>query len=185
MDFVIYAICFGVGLVFTLVSFFLGHDFGGADGADVGTGGHAETGLDHSGMPGISIFSPTTIACFLTALGGFGMVFSVVEATSAIWISAPLAILGGTAVAAVVMWGFTVIFRKTQASSESKVASLAGRPATVISPIPEGGVGEIAYVDGGSRYNTPARAEGGVAVPSGTKVYITRVVGTQFYVSPQ
>lgn len=187
MDFMIYAICFGVGLVFTLVTAVMGHAFGGADAdaGEIGTGGHADAGFDHSGLPGLPILSPTTIACFITALGGFGMIFSKIEATSSAWISVPLALVGGTMIAAAIMWLFAMIFQKTQASSESKVAGLAGRPATIITPIPADGVGEIAYVDGGSRYNGPARSEGGVAVASGEKVYITRIVGTQFYVSPQ
>ena len=82
MEFLIYSVCFGVGLVFTLVSAFFGHLFGGHDAhVDVGTGGHAEAGFEHSGMPGISPFSPTIIASFVTAFGGFGMIFSQIEAT--------------------------------------------------------------------------------------------------------
>jgi membrane-bound ClpP family serine protease len=74
------------------------------------------------------------------------------------------------------------LFSKTQSSSESKVGSLAGMTATIITPIPEKGVGEIAYVQGGTRYTAPAREETGVAVAAGQLVKITRVVGSQFYV---
>ena len=55
--------------------------------------------------------------------------------------------------------------------------------ATVITPIPAGGVGEIAYVQAGSRYSAPARAEDSTAFSSGATVKITRVIGTQFYVA--
>ena len=65
---IIYAICLVVGLVFTLGSAIAGHFFGGHD-HDIGTGGHAEAGFDHSGMPGISFFSPTVLASFVTAFG--------------------------------------------------------------------------------------------------------------------
>jgi membrane protein implicated in regulation of membrane protease activity len=61
---------------------------------------------------------------------------------------------------------------------------LLGQEANVISPIPSDGVGEIAYVQGGSRYSAPARTENGVAIPAGRPVKITRIVGTQFYVEP-
>ena len=54
--------------------------------------------------------------------------------------------------------------------------------ATVITPIPANGVGEIAYVQGGSRYSGPAREEEGIPVAGGSTVTITRIVGTQFYV---
>ncbi len=77
---------------------------------------------------------------------------------------------------------FNAMFKKTQSSSESRVASLVGQAASIVSPIPPNGVGEIAYVQGGSRYTAPARTETGAPVPAGKPVRITRVVGTQFFV---
>ena len=62
------------------------------------------------------------------------------------------------------------------------MANLIGAEANVITPIPENGVGEIAYVVGGTRYSAPARAENNAAVANGRTVKITRIVGTQFYV---
>ena len=177
----IYALCLVVGLLFTIGSAMAGHFFGGHD-SDVGTGGHAEAGFDHSGMPGISFFSPTVLASFLTAFGAFGLVFSRIDATSSPWISAPLAVLGGALIATAVFWIFNSVFGKTQSSSESRVASLVGQTASILTPIPRDGVGEIAYVQGGSRYTAPARSEKGVPVSAGQTVTITRVVGTQFYV---
>ena len=95
METLVYAICFCVGLLFTLLSAFFGHLFGGHEGhTDIGTGGHAEAGYTDTGMPGLSPFSPTTICSFITAFGGFGMIFSSIEATSNVWISLPLSTLG-------------------------------------------------------------------------------------------
>jgi membrane protein implicated in regulation of membrane protease activity len=185
MEFLIYSICFGVGLVFTLFSAVFGHVFGGHDagGHDVGAGGHADAGFDGGdGMPGMSIFSPTIIASFVTALGGLGMIFSSIEATRSVWLSAPLALLGGLVIAAGVFWLFQTLFKKTQSSSESRVATLYGQTATIITPIPTNGVGEIAYVQAGTRYTAPARDERGEAVSNGRAVRIIRIVGTQFYV---
>ena len=62
------------------------------------------------------------------------------------------------------------------------MGTLVGTKATVITPIPENGVGEIAYVQGGARYTAPARVETGGALGSGRVVKITRIVSTQFYV---
>ena len=56
--------------------------------------------------------------------------------------------------------------------------------ATVITPIPANGVGEIAYVQAGSRYSAPARDERGSPVANGQTVKIVRIVGSQFYVVP-
>jgi membrane protein implicated in regulation of membrane protease activity len=184
MEEYVYLGCFLFGLLFTIGSVFFGHHFGGHDAHfDLGTGGHAEAGYEHSGMPGISPFSPTTICAFLTAFGGFGLIFSSIKATRNVWVSTPLSVLGGLLVAAGVLWLFSMMFHKTQSSSEGHVGTLIGRTATVISPIPTSGVGEIAYVQGGSRYTAPAREQNGVAVATGQTVKITRVAESQFFVS--
>ena len=80
---------------------------------------------------------------------------------------------------------FNKIFSRTQSSSESQLATVVGLNATVLSPIPQHSVGEIAYVQGGSRYTAPARTETGAAVAAGKTVRIKRIVGTQFYVTPE
>ena len=134
-------------------------------------------------MPGFSVFSPTVLASFVTAFGGFGMIFSRIRATSSPWVSAPLAAVSGLLAAAAVVWLFRQVFSRTQSSSESRVASLVGVAASVVSPIPENGVGEISYVQSGSRYSAPAREEAGRPVRAGQAVRITRIVGSQFYVS--
>ena len=179
---IIYAACLVLGLLFTIISAIAGHLFGGDHGADVGTGGHAEAGFDHSGIPGISFFSPTVLASFVTAFGAFGVIFTRIDATSSPWMSAPLSMAGGGLAALVVFWIFNTMFQKMQGSSESRVATLVGQAASTVSPIPTDGVGEIAYVQGGTRYTAPARSEKGVAVSAGQTVKITRIVGTQFYV---
>ena len=181
---IIYAICLVVGLLFTLISAIAGHFFGGHDGADVGTGGHAEAGFDDSGVPGISFFSPTVLASFITSFGAFGLIFSKIEVTSSVWASAPLSIACGVIVAFMVFALFNALFKKTQSSSESRVASLAGLTATIVTPIPKDGVGEIAYIQGGSRYSGPARSETGAPIAAGKPVKITRIIGSQFYVEP-
>jgi membrane protein implicated in regulation of membrane protease activity len=184
MEQYVYLGCFLFGLVFTLFSVFFGHHLGGHDAHfDLGTGGHAEAGYEHSGMPGISMFSPTTICSFITAFGGFGLIFSRIPATSNVWISTPLSLLGGAVIAGAVLYVFTLMFNKTQSSSEGHIGSLVGHMATVISPIPVSGVGEIAYVQGGSRYTAPAREQKGVAVATGQTVKITRIAESQFFVS--
>jgi len=187
--FVVYLICFGVGLLFTIISAFMaevfgGHDAsaGGAEGHAEGAGGHAEAGFDTHDMPGFSPLSPTTIASFITAFGGFGMILSRIDATRSVFINAPLAALGGFGVAASVFLLFRGVFRRTQSSSESKVSQLIGTTATVVTPIAPGGVGEIAYVHGGTRYTAPARSEDDSPFANGQTVRITRIVGTSFYV---
>ena len=178
---IIYGVCLVTGLIFTLVSVIGGHFFGHGGHVD-GSGGHVEAGADSSDAPGMSIFSPTIMAAFVTAFGGFGLIFTQFPATGNAAISAPLSLLGGAAVAGLLFAFFRWLFSHSQGSSESHVARLIGAEANIITPIPENGVGEIAYVVGDTRYTAPARAESGAAVANGSTVKITRIVGTQFYV---
>jgi membrane protein implicated in regulation of membrane protease activity len=180
---IIYAACLALGLLFTIISAVAGHFFGGHDvHGDVGTGGHAEAGYDHSGVPGISFFSPTVLACFVTAFGACGLILNKVEATRSPWISAPVSALAGVLMALIAFALFNFMFKQTQSSSESRVATLVGQTASIITPIPPNGVGEIAYIQGGCRYTAPARTETGNAVPAGKPVRITRIAGTQYFV---
>lgn len=181
----IYIICLGVGLVFTVLSAFFGHVFGGHDGHVEGSGGHVEAGADSSDMPGVSVFSPTIIASFVTAFGGIGIILSQFDATKAPIVSAPLSVVGGMTIAGLVLTFLRQLFNHTQSSSEARVADLAGVTATIISPIPANGVGEIAYVQAGTRYTAPARLEkSDTALGNGKLVRITRVIGSQYYVAP-
>src|SRR6266853_5572097 len=110
MDFLVYSICFGVGLLFAVISAFMGHLFGGHDAhVDVGTGGHAEAGFQDTGMPGLSPFSPTSISSFITAFGAMGLIFSHIEATKSPWLSAPLSLVAALLIAAAVIWLFGTI----------------------------------------------------------------------------
>lgn len=180
---IIYTACLALGLLFTIISAFTSHFFGGHDGhMDVGTGGHAEAGYDHSGVPGISFFSPTVLSCFVTAFGACGLILTRIDATKSVWISAPISAMAGLIMAALAFLLFNWMFEKTQSSSEVRVASLVGQTASIITPIPPNGVGEIAYVQGGSRYTAPARTETGASVPAGKPVRITRIVGSQYFV---
>jgi membrane-bound ClpP family serine protease len=183
MDFFIYLVCLGVGLLFTLFTLFFSHLLGGGHDAHVGgSGGHAEAGADSSDMPGISIFSPTVMATFVTAFGGYGIILREIPGLSKPLFSAPLAACGAMVTAGIVFLVMRQLFRATQSSSESKIGELAGSMGHIITPIPENGVGEIAYVQGGSRYTAPAREETGAPVPNGAAVKIVRIVGSQFYV---
>jgi membrane protein implicated in regulation of membrane protease activity len=181
----IYLICVGVGLLFAVVSAFFAEAGGGHDGHGDTDAGHADLSIGSHEMPGFSAFSPTTIATFVTAFGAFGLVFSKIEATQSPWFSVPLAAICGLVIATLVVIVFNKIFRATQGSSEGRVAELFGQSATVITPIAAGGVGEIAYVQGGTRYTAAARAQDEREIPSGAKVRIVRVAGTQFFVTQE
>jgi membrane protein implicated in regulation of membrane protease activity len=177
---IVYTICLVFGLIFTVFSALFGHLFGGHE--IVGTDGQADAGFNADGVPGISFFSPTVLASFITAFGAFGLILCQIQVTSSVWINAPISFGGGLIVAFVTLWLFNLMFKKTQSSSESRVAQLIGMTAAIISPIPENGVGEISYTQAGSRYTAPARNEKSSPIATGKTVKITRIVGTQFFV---
>ena len=110
------------------------------------------------------------------------MILRSIPSTSSYCISAPLSGLAGFIMALLAFWLFNFMFRHTESSSESRVASLVGQAASIVTPIPENGVGEIAYVQGGTRYTAPARATTGKPVAAGKSVRITKIAGTQFFV---
>jgi len=183
MDNLIYAICLAVGLLFTIVSAVLGHFFGGTDGHGRNRHRRPRRGrIRPHRDAGDFVLQPTVLASFVTAFGAFGLILTRIPATSSVWASAPLSAIGGGIIAWLVFMLFNAMFSRTQSSSESRIASVVGQTASVITPIPVGGVGEIAYVQGGTRYTAPAREENEKAVGNGRTVKICRVAGSQFYV---
>src|SRR5260370_2566955 len=141
---IVYTACLALGLLFTIISAAAGHFFGGHEaGGDVGTGGHAEAGCDNSGVPGISFFSPTVLSCFVTAFGACGLILSRIESTRNVWISAPISAVAGVSMASLAFVLFNWMFKKTQSSSESRVASLVGQAASTIPPIPPNSVARL------------------------------------------
>src|SRR5258708_27911132 len=108
---IVYTACLALGLLFTIISATAGHFFGGHEaGGDVGTGGHAEAGYDHSGVPGISFFSPTVLSCFVTAFGACGLILSRIESTRNVWISAPISAVAGPTLASISFFFFYWLF---------------------------------------------------------------------------
>ena len=132
-----YTVCLVVGLMFTLVSAVAGHFFGGHEAGHLGTGGHAEAGFDDSGVPGISFFSPLVLACFITAFGGFGIVFSGIQAATKRLVECP--VVGGRRVLHRPLRAVAVQPCFQQVPGFQRIArGIAGRAkaATLIRPIP-------------------------------------------------
>jgi hypothetical protein len=60
---------------------------------------------------------------------------------------------------------------------------LAGARAEVLTPIPPGGIGEVAAMVEGQRFNAPAREVAGRAADRGRIVTVTEMVGGTLLVS--
>lgn len=167
-------------------------DVGGHDidigGHDVDAGGHdvdigdQDVGVDADGGSAevhLSPVSPITIATFITAFGGVGYIF---QQSGSLFLSLPLALGSGFVIAGSSFYLLYRIFAVTQASSGYTRESILGFEAEVITPIPDNGVGEIAYIAKGSRFNAPARSEEQVAIAKHAIVRIIKVAGHIFYV---
>lgn len=183
---IVYIGCFVLGLAYAVFATV----FGGGHLGDVSldaahdVSGHVDTQADaDSGSIQFSPLSPVVIAMFITAFGATGMLCLKVFKFSAVG-SLPVAVGAGVGSAAITFYIFALLFSKTQGSSESQIAQMAGCEAEVITPIPAEGVGEIAYVSKGSRYTAPARSVGQIEIKSHTVVRIDKIVSNTFFVKP-
>ena len=161
--------------------FDMGHDFDHSV-AEMGGDGHVEVGLGDS-FPALSPWSPTVICSFLTSFGGVGYLM-LTSGKGGVPLSLLAGSVVGLALAAMVFYGLNKLFRAVQSSSEVRVANLIGRKAELITPIPEGGMGEISYEIRGTRMNAPARSVDGKEVSRAALVKIKRIAGTTYYVKP-
>jgi hypothetical protein len=171
---ILYVSLLVIGFLYSIVSLLAGwiSDLGGDFHVDAS--GHLDAGH-------ISPISGTTIATFITGFGGGGVVAHY-------WLRWPLlgslgvALGAGFAVAAAAFAILDFIFKETQAGSEFSVGETVGRDAEVITTIPDGGVGEVAYIMRGQREQSAARSTDGTAIAKGCPVVIDRVSGPTAYV---
>src|SRR5262245_41516170 len=167
-----------LGVVYALIAGGLGWfaDLGGGD-IHVDAGGHMDAGHMHP-------ISGTTVATFVTGFGGGGVLAQYLFE----WGRVPglvFAFVSGLVLAAAAFGILETIFAQTQAGAEYATEEVAGREAEVITSIPEGGAGEVAYVIRGQREQAAARASSGAPVPRGRVVVIEKVLGQTVYVRPK
>ena len=198
----LYLFCFCIGLFYGIFvgifsGFFGGHEGAAGDHGDIGghgdAGGHAGD-IGHGGdvtqsvvahgEAAFSPLSPIVLAMFLASFGGAGLITSSALRMVA-WLSVSISVVAGFGMAALTFLLFYKLVQATQASSEATVAALVGETAEVITAIPRDGLGEIAYVARGSRYNAPARSDTGAIIPAFTQVVIRRIAGNTFFVAPK
>ncbi len=164
-----------LGVTYALVTGALGwfSDLGGDD-IHVDVSGHFDAGHAHP-------VSGTTIATFVTGFGGGGVVAEYLLHWPPLG-SLLTATGSGLVLAAAAYLVLELIFSQTQAGAEYSVSETVGREAEVVTPIPAGGTGEVAFLAHGQRELAPARTADGAAVPRGRFVVIDRVVGQTVYV---
>lgn len=144
--------------------------------------GDVEVGSD-GGLDGghLHPVSGTTIATFVTGFGAGGVV-AIYYLQWSLLRSLGTAVGGGLVLAALAYLVLELIFRQTQAGSEFAMQDVVGREAEVITPIPEGGLGEVAYVVRGQREQGAARTVDGRPAAKGSVVVVDKVMGSTLYV---
>ena len=170
----IYLICFGIGSLWTIASFFLG----GAHGAHghAHAGGHVHHG-GHGGSSGFGqwlglLFTPSGLGVFLAWFGGIGYILTR-HSSFGRWLDLAIAILVGTFGAFLI----GVFLRWLQSheqpleATDTDLIGMLGRLSCAIRP---NGVGEMIFVRDGSRRAVPARSEDGSEIPREEEVVITR-----------
>jgi membrane protein implicated in regulation of membrane protease activity len=194
-----------LGSGYVLLSLLLGHghfdDAGGAHAGHAGHGGHdthtSETHMSYGvkgegrgasgGTSGgahvfhFPFFSPLALATLFAAIGGWGLIaqhgFHVSENVSLL-IAIPAAVITAYGITYA---GFRLV-AGSSGSSQIRASDLEGASAEVITPIPAGGMGEVAAMVNGQRYSAPARELAGKAVPRGAHVRVRSLVGATLIV---
>ena len=141
--------------------------------------GHGHGG----GGEGASWFNLGTLAAFLAWFGGTGY---LLEHYYGVWFVAALGVstLSGLGGASVVFWFLAKVLMKHEAALDPRDYDMVGVLGKLSMPIRAAGIGELIYVQGGTRRVSGARAESGAAIGKGTEVVVTRYEKGIAYVRP-
>jgi hypothetical protein len=195
-----FLVIFLFGIVFTVVSLLLGighvgggHISGHAGGHtihidlpgqhadfDIHVGGQASAqahshvshvdSIDH----GPGILNMPTIMAFLTWFGGAGYIFTHTFGLGAL-IAVPMALASGLTGGTIMFLLLARLLWPMMSKPMSRTDySLPGTSARVVSPIRAGGVGEIVYAKGSSRFTAGARTVDEQPAAKGEEVVILR-----------
>ena len=175
---VFYLVCFLIGVTLSVLSFVGGtlhlpHVHVHLPHAHVPSGiGHAP--VSHGGQSAeMSFFSLATITAFFAWFGGSGYLLTRYSAL-AVTVIMLVAIVIGLIGAAFIFLFIVKFLMKHDRELDPADFDRVGVLGHIISPIREGGTGEIIFSQAGTRRTCGARAENGQALPKGTEVIVTR-----------
>jgi membrane protein implicated in regulation of membrane protease activity len=163
-----------IGCGYILASVLMGH---GADTMEPGHGGDVAHAEFH-----FPLFSPLALATLFASLGAWGLI-----ARYGLGLSDGRSLAVAVPAALVTAYLVTMVAYKliqgSKGTSAIRNADLVGAQAEVITPIPAGGIGEVAAVVSGQRFTAPAREAAGGAVSRGMSVKVMQAVGSTLVVS--
>jgi hypothetical protein len=173
---IVYAALLGVGILYAII-ILIGGGLQDLHLPGLDLGGHVDVhvpgGIDHPEV-GVPSLSPITIASFVTAFGGFGLIALGLFESTARW-SLLWAAGGGLLVAVIAHFAFGYFLIAPQGSSEVRFKDIVGATGEVTTSIPAEGLGEVAFVAQGGRVSYPAKAATGQPIARGTTVVIEQL----------
>jgi len=185
----VYLICFIVGLLLSLISFIFGTLHLHAHLPNIGHAPHLPH-VGHAGAPAhggggseVPLFNFGTVTAFLAWFGGVGYLLTRhthLYAVTAVVLSS----LAGVTGAAVVFLFVAKVLMKHEKNLDPADYSMIGVLGSLVSPIREGGTGEIVYTQEGTRRVAGARSDAGAAIARGVEVVVTRYEKGIAYVRP-
>ncbi len=156
-----YLICFAVGGGFSLMAL-MGGTF------------HApHLHLHHGSGPAAGAFNMGTLSAFLLWFGAAGYLITRFETWWFVW-ALVIAGLLGLVGASLVFWFIARVLMRGDIPLDPADYEMIGVLGQVISPIREGGTGEMTFSQQGRRSASPIRSEDGKAIPKGAEVIVTR-----------
>lgn len=164
----IYLVCFGVGLVLSILAF-----AGGFLHLHIGhfrLEGHHGLGRNGAQLSPVNGF---TLVAFLCWFGGTGYLLhgaNLLTGTLVLLFS----VLSGVAGASLVFWFLAKVLLPRERTLQSSDTQIVGAIGHLSARIPAHGVGEILYSQNGARRSAPVRAEDELAIDRGTEVVVMR-----------
>jgi membrane protein implicated in regulation of membrane protease activity len=164
-----------IGFVLLVLALVLGEvtDFFGGD-ADV----EADDGIEHA-QGGPSVLSFRFIACFITGFGGGG---SIGYYYGLGYMFSSLIGLGAAVILASILYAIVSFLFKQQASSNVRVADLAGSNGVVSIAIPANGIGEVSVEFKGRLISQSAQTADGSALSATKLITVKQVIGDKLVV---
>ena len=175
---IFYLVCFLIGVTLSVVSFLGGsfhlpHVHVHVPHAQLShAGGHVAAG--HGGQTAeMPFFNFATITAFLAWFGGSGYLLTRYSPL-AVTVIMLMAIVVGVIGAAFIFWFLVKFLMKHDRELDPADFDRVGVLGRIVSPIREGGTGEILFSQAGTRHTCGARSENGEALPKGTEIIVTR-----------
>lgn len=175
----IFFLCFAVGTLWALATFLLGslHLGHGHAGHGHGHGGHAHGVKGHSFKAHAHprwacMINPSVIAVFLAWFGGVGYLLTR-HTGLMLWVDAGISVNAGL-FGAWILASFLHFLQSREQPLDPADYDPVGVLGQVSMPIRSAGVGEILYVNEGTRRCLPARSEDGAPIERGQEVVVMR-----------